>query len=179
MISNDLNFGLIPKLHSHMQFIVIASDNIGYEDFLDSNFLSNMPITHFYYDPGFSSFSNLEFKRSSGLGILLENFSPKTMKMTSKAISAGITADLGGDIYQYGGLLIFQGGRVKHVYKQKKAGQFMKCDDILYNIDPHWSRRPSRLSRMSSMESGLSNITSCSSYSLFKNVGPAPKCGHF
>ena len=165
MISNDLNLGLIPKLQSHMQFIVIASENIGYEDFLDSNFLSNMPITHFYYDPGFSSFSNLQFKRSSGLGILLETFSPKTLKMTNKAISAGITADLVGDIYQFGGLLIFQGGQVKHVYKQKKVSDFMQCDDILYKIDPHLNhRRLSRLNRMNSTESGVSNITSCSSY---------------
>lgn len=164
MISNDLNLGLIPKLKSHMQFIVIASENIGYEDFLDSNFLSNMPITHFYYDPSFSSFSNLEFKRSSGLGILLETFSPKTLKMTNKAISSGITADLVGDIYQFGGLLIFKGGQVKYVYKQKKVSDFMQCDDILYNIDPHWNhRRLSRLNKVNSTESGVSNNTSCSS----------------
>ena len=58
-----------------------------------------------------------------------------------------------------------QGGQVKHVYKQKKVSDFMQCDDILYNIDPHWNhRRLSKLNRMDSVESGVSNITSCSSY---------------
>ena len=127
-----------------------------------------MPITHFYYDPGFSSFSNLEFKRNSGFGILFDTFSPDTVKMTNKAISAGITADLAGDIYQCGGLLIFQCGQVKHIYKQKKVSEFMKCANILYNIDPHWNRR--RLSRFDSIETSYSNITSCSSYDVQKGL---------
>ena len=164
-ISNDLNFNLIPKLYSHTQFIVIASENIGYEDFLDANFLSNTPVVNFFYDPGFRSFQNLEFKRYSGLQILLQTFSPKTFKVAKGAISAGITADLSGDVYQSGGLLIFQSGKVRHIYKQKKVSEFMKFEDILDIIDANWRvRRLSKISRLNSTESQLSNITSNSDY---------------
>ena len=133
-ISSDLNKNLIPKLNSRTQLVVIASENEGHEDFLDSGFLSNVKITNFYYDPGFSSFSSLDFIRHSKLEVLIETFSPKTFKVTKKAISSGMSADLNGDVNQNGGLLIFSNGEVSYFYKQKKVSEFIKIDEILDKV---------------------------------------------
>ena len=151
-ISQEFNLCVIPKLDSNSQFIVIASENIGHEDFLNSNIFSNMPITNFYYDPGFLSFSNLEFKRYSGLKMMKELFSPKTFKLTKNAISAGISADFSGDVYQNGGLLIFQNQEVKFIYKQIKVSEFIKCEDIMFEIDPLWDER--RITKLDLSTSG-------------------------
>ena len=151
-ISQEFNSCLLPKLDPNSQFIVIASENVGHEDFLNSNILSNLPITHFFYDPGFSSFSNLQFKRYSGLKMMKELFSPKTFKLTKNAISAGISADFSGDVYQNGGLLIFQNQLVKFIYKQTKVSEFIKCEDIMFEIDPLWNER--RITKLDLSTSG-------------------------
>merc|ERR1712170_49344 len=113
-ISSELNFALVPHLPGHCQFLVISSNNIGYEQFMNEGYLSNVPIANFYY-ADYSLFTQLQFRRYSGLQILVESLKPKTFKLTKTAMKSGITADLSGDIYQSGGLLIYQNGLLKHL----------------------------------------------------------------